>query len=224
LQDQAKVTAIVETNSVFEVRTEMGVFAGNKLVIAPGPYVDSVINLLGFTIAATYWNMSSAYFRISDPKLKLPTWFVFQNPIEKNGNQFYGFPAVDWDYPGYIRVAPDFVMSPISDPSKRTSVPNSQELGYTSDWVRNHMRGLDPTPAFTSTCLVALSTLQDKQMILDFAPVYVPRREDVIVFATGWAAKFTPLIGRILADLALDGKTSFDIEPFQLGDIYFSAI
>lgn len=224
LQEQARVTAIAEVGDVFEVQTEQGIFVGKKLVVAPGPYVNSVIELLGFTVAATYWNMSSAYFRISDQNLKLPTWFVFQNPIGENGNQFYGFPAVDWDYPGYIRVAPDFVISPISDPSKRTSVPNSQELGYTSDWVRNHMRGLDPAPAFTSTCLVALSSLPDKQMLLDFAPDFISRREDIIVFATGWAAKFTPLIGRILADLAIDGKTEFDIKHFQVGNIYFSAI
>jgi len=61
-------------------------------------------------------------------------------------------------------------------------------------------------------------------MILDFAPAFIPNREDIIVFATGWAAKFTPLVGRILADLAIDGKTSFDIKPFQVGDTYFSAI
>jgi len=224
LQDQAKVVAIAEEGGLFTVKTGQGMFAGKKLVLTPGPYVNSVINLLGFTVAATYWNMSSAYFKITDPSVALPTWFVFQNAIGKNGNQFYGFPAVDWDYPGYIRVAPDFVMSPIKDPGKRTSVPNSQELGFTSDWVSNHMRGLDPEPAFTSTCLVALSTIPDKQMILDFAPAFIPNREDIIVFATGWAAKFTPLVGRILADLAIDGKTSFDIKPFQVGDTYFSAI
>lgn len=224
LRPRSPVLEIAESDGVFKVRTPDGVCVGRKLVITPGPYVDSVINLLGFQISATYWNMSSAYFRILDPTLTLPTWFVFQNPVGDNGNQFYGFPAVDWDYPGYIRVAPDFVMSVLEDPAKRSAQPNPQELAFTSAWVSDHMRGLDPTPAFTSTCLVALSTLPDKQMLLDFAPGFVPRSKDVVVFATGWAAKFTPLIGRILADLTLDGSTSFDIAPFQLGDNFFSAL
>lgn len=224
LLDETPVIDIIDRNDVFEVLTPKGLFQAKKLVIAPGPYVNSVINMLGFDVAATYWNMSSAYFKITDPSIKLPTWFIFQNPVGDNGNQFYGFPAVDWDYPGYIRVAPDFVMDPLSNPSGRSSVPNAQELGFTSDWVRDHMRGLDPTPAFTSTCLVGLSTVPDKQMLLDFAPGDIPRREDIVVFATGWAAKFTPLIGRILADLALDGHTNFNITPFQVGNIYFSAL
>jgi len=224
LQEETPVIDIIDANGTFEVLTPKGVFLGKKLVIAPGPYVNSVINMLGFNVAATYWNMSSAYFKIVDPNLKLPTWFVFQNRSGDNGNQFYGFPAVDWDYPGYIRVAPDFVMTPLSDPGQRSSVPNSHELGFTSGWVRDHMRGIDPTPAFTSTCLVGLSTIPDKQMLLDFAPTYIKRRDDIIVFATGWAAKFTPLIGRILADLALDGRTDFNIIPFQVGNIYFSAL
>ena len=42
-----------------------------------------------------------------------------------------------------------------------------------------------------------------------------------VVYATGWAGKFVPLLGRILSDLALDGKTSFDISHFQEGRTYF---
>jgi sarcosine oxidase/sarcosine oxidase/L-pipecolate oxidase len=168
--------------------------------------------------------MSSCYFKKTDPKIQYPTWFVFQNAIGSNGNQFYGFPGVDWDHPEYIRVAPDFVIDPLTSPEQRTLVPNPQELAYTSAWVRDHMTGLDPTPHFTSTCLIALSRIPDKELLIDFAPPYVPNNQNIVVYATGWAAKFTPFLGKILTELALDGHSTFDISPFKLGYNYFKAI
>jgi glycine/D-amino acid oxidase-like deaminating enzyme len=168
--------------------------------------------------------MSSAYFKKTDPKIQYPTWFVFQNHIGENGNQFYGFPEVEWDHPGYIRVAPDFVIKELTDPAQRTGIPNKQELEYTIDWVKNHMTGLDPVPYHTSTCLIALSTIKNKELVLDFAPPYVPNNKNIVIYGTGWAAKFVPLLGYILADMAIDGKTDYDISPFALGYKYFKSL
>lgn len=222
LQDQARATAIVQKDGMFEVVTPRGTFIGKKLVVVPGPYVDSVINLLGFNIAAQYWNMASGFYRIRRPEIKYPTWFVFQQPAANNPNLFYGFPEVSWNHPGYARVASDFVMAPIASPNLRTPKPNPQELALTSAWVREHMPGLDPEPVFTSTCLVALSDTATKELLIDFAPPEVPNHQNIVVYATGWAGKFIPLLGSILADLALDGKTSFDISQFRTGNTYFT--
>ena len=225
LEENAPVTQIENHKAeLLTVTTPKGVATGKKLVIVPGPYINSAINLLNFTIEATYWNMSSAYFKKTDATIQYPTWFVFQNAVEQNGNQFYGFPEVDWDHPDYIRVAPDFVLTPLSNPNERSLIPNTQELEYTSQWVQEHMKGLDPIPCFTSTCLIALSTIPNKELLIDFAPNYVPNHKNIVVYATGWAAKFTPFLGKILADLAFDGTTDFDISPFQLGQIYFSRL
>lgn len=224
LKAESPVIDIKQINKLFEVTTPNGIYTSEKLVIVPGPYIDSVINLLKFRIQATYWNMSSAYFKKLDKSIQYPTWFVFQNAIEANGNQFYGFPGVVWDHPEYIRVAPDFVIDPLSEPDERTLVPNKQSLEYTAQWVRNHMTGLDPTPCYTSTCLIALSKIANKELIIDFAPPYVPNHKNIVIYATGWAAKFTPFLGKILSEMALDGHSDFDITPFKLGDRFFKAI
>lgn len=224
LMDESPVHQIRPDGKLFYITTPKGSFVTEKLILVLGPYVNSVINLLHFNIEATYWNMSSAYFKKLEPKIQYPTWFVFQNAVGANGNQFYGFPGVSWDHPEYIRVAPDFVIEPLEDPSQRTSIPNKQELAYTAEWVKQHMTDLDPTPSFTSTCLVALSKIPNKELIIDFAPRYVPNHKNIVVYATGWAAKFTPYLGKILVDLAIDGHTSVDISPFRLGNIYFTAI
>ena len=224
MYDEAPVTHIAQSGRTFEVTTPLGTFASEKLVLVPGPYANGVFNLLGFRVEATYWNMASAFYRKTTPDIQYPTWFVFQNPVGDNGNEFYGFPEVEWNYPGYIRVASDFVIQPLDSPEQRTLVPNPKELAYTAQWVGEHMTGLDPTPHFTSTCMVALSKIPNKELLVDFAPDYVPNHENIIIYATGWAAKFVPLLGRILSDLALDGKTPFDISHFALGSTYFKPL
>ncbi len=224
LEENSPVLKINQVGEQFEITTPKGIYIAKKLAIIPGPYINSIINLLNFKIEATYWNMSSAYFKKTDPSIQYPTWFVFQNPIGENGNQFYGFPSVDWDHPEYIRVAPDFVIEPIAAPGDRSLIPNQQELEYTSTWVDEHMTGLSNVPEYTSTCLIALSKIQNKELLIDFAPSYVPNHRNIVLYATGWAAKFTPFLGKIMSDLVLDGHTNFDITPFQLGHRFFKAL
>lgn len=224
LLEEAPVSKIERQHQLFVLTTPQGQFTAKKLVLVPGPFADSVFRLLNFQVGATYWNMASAFYKKTDPHIQYPTWFVFQNPVGNNGNQFYGFPEVSWNYPGYIRVASDFVMAPLDSPQQRTLVPNPHELSYTAQWVKNHMHGLDPTPHYTSTCLVALSKIPNKELIVDFAPDYVPGHQDIVIYATGWAGKFVPLLGKILSDLSLDGHTSFDISHFSTGAQYFTPL
>lgn len=135
LREDSPVLEIKQNGELFELTTPNGIYIAKKLAIIPGPYINSVINLLDFKIEATYWNMSSAYFKKTDPAIQYPTWFVFQNATGDNGNQFYGFPSVEWDHPEYIRVAPDFVIEPLEEPNDRTLIPNPKELAYTSQWI-----------------------------------------------------------------------------------------
>ena len=88
---------------------------------------------------------------------------------------------------------------------------NKTMRNVTSAWVKDHMSGLDPTPCFESTCFVALSKNANKELIIDFAPRFVPNHENIVIYATGWAGKFVPLIGKILSDLTLTGRTEYDI-------------
>lgn len=224
IKSEAPATSISRKDQKFYVTTPLGIFVASKLILAPGPYGNSLFRMLGFEIDATYWNMSSAYFKLLDRSIRYPTWFVFQNPVGDNGNEFYGFPELSWNHSGYVRVASDFVVTPLSSPEQRTFVPSQKELSFTANWVREHMKGVDPTPQYTSTCLVALSTIANKELLVDFAPADVPGSKDVVLCTTGWAAKFIPILGRILSDLALDGCTSFDISNFQTGTSYLKML
>ncbi len=202
MKDQAPVTRIVQRQNRFEVTTPLGTFISEKLVLTPGPYANSIFHLLDFHIAATYWNMASAFYKKTKPDIQYPTWFD----------------------PGYVRVASDFVMKPLDSPEQRTLIPNPKELAFTAEWVKEHMSGLEPAPEFISTCLVALSKIPNKELLIEFAPASVPNHKNIVIYATGWAGKFVPLLGKILSDLALDGRTPFDISHFATGHLYFKSL
>jgi glycine/D-amino acid oxidase-like deaminating enzyme len=215
LREYEPVTTLSSTKEHgIRVETSKTCYRPRKLVLTGGPYTNELLNMLGVHINMNLWEMSSSYFKRDEDHVRLPTWYVFQKP--QSERLFYGFPEVDWAHPGYVRVAPDIPDRVIHDPSQRTGVPSAHSLANTSHWVSKHMVGLDKTPEFTSTCLVALSQDGSELFFLDRLPIFVPNNEDICVCCAGWAAKFIPLFGELLAQLVTKGTTSVDISPFSV--------
>lgn len=178
------------------VTTDQEQYQCAKLAITTGPYVNRTVGLLGLKVPIDIWQMSSAYFKKTSTDVHLPTWFVFQEPTDSA--LFYGFPEVDWSFPGYLRVATDFPdHGIIQDPSERALAPSPQSLSLDSSWVSEHMSGLDPTPRFTTTCLIALSQDESKELLLD----YVPDNKNIVTYTAGWAAKFIPILGDMICQM-----------------------
>jgi glycine/D-amino acid oxidase-like deaminating enzyme len=195
------------------VSTAQEEFKTQKLILTPGSYINNLLKFFNLSVAIDIWEMSSAYYRKTED-IKLPTWFVFQEPQDKR--LFYGFPEVDWANPGYFRVAPDIPDRIIQDPSERSGKPSPDSLSLNDEWVANNMCGLSPEAEFTSTCLITLSQDLNKQMMLDTLPDHVPNHENILVYTAGWGAKFIPLLGKILSQLATEGKTEYDISNFTI--------
>ncbi len=213
LMENALVTNIQSLpNGEIIVAVDGQNYTTTKLVITPGAYINDILKYFGLSVDIDIWEVSSAYYKKTDA-IKLPTWFVFQKP--QNTSMFYGFPEVEWANPGYIRVAPDIPDRIIKDPTQRYSGPSEKSLKLNETWVRDHMVGLLPKSEFTSTCLIALSN-NGKELLLDFLPDSVANNKNIIVYTGGWAAKFVPLLGRILSDLALEGTTTYDISNFKI--------
>src|SRR5690606_2917611 len=64
---------------------------------------------------------------------------------------------------------------------------------------------------YTRTCLYTLTP--DRDFVLD----QVPGHPDITVaIGAGHAFKFASLIGRILAELAIEGRTPSDLTPFAM--------
>ncbi|MEQ9426034.1 MAG: FAD-dependent oxidoreductase [Cyclobacteriaceae bacterium] len=183
-----------------------------KLVICPGAYINEILKHFELCVDIDIWEMSSAYYQKIDD-IKLPTWFVFQKPQDKS--LFYGFPEVEWAHSGFIRAAPDIPDRIIQNPSERSPHPSEKSLKLNEAWVKDHMVGLSPVSEFTSTCLITLSE-NKKELLLDFLPPSIQNHQNIVVYTAGWAAKFVPLIGKILSDLVLYNSTPYDISNFKI--------
>ena len=213
LEEYVDITNIIsKKNGEIIIETSKTKYKTEKLILTPGPYINDVLKYFGLNVNVDIWEMSSAYYK-KTADIKLPTWFVFQEP--QNTSLFYGFPEVDWANPGYIRVAPDIPDRILRDPADRKGIPSKKSLKLNSDWVKDHMEGLDPESEFTSTCLITLNN-NNKELMIDNVPDWVHNHENIIVYTGGWAAKFIPLIGKILSDLATKGKTKYDISNFKI--------
>ena len=204
------------------VTTALGGYVAARLAICAGAYANGVLAHLDLAADFDIWQMSSAYFRRSDPCARLPTWFVFQNPSDSA--LFYGFPEVDWAHPGYVRVATDFPDAVLTDPGQRSFVPSPRSLGLDSQWVADHMVGLDPTPRFTSTCLIALATDPTKELLLDYTPAWGSPRTNIVTYTAGWAAKFIPILGDMIVRMLLEpsaeltyGAYTIPLQNFAIG-------
>jgi glycine/D-amino acid oxidase-like deaminating enzyme len=194
------------------------VYKTKKLAITPGPYVNEILAHLGLSINLAIWEMSSAYYRKTDEDINFPTWFVFQQP--QDTSLFYGFPQVDWSHPGYIRVAPDIPDRILSDPSQRSVAPSPKSLALNSEWVRNHMEGLDDSPQFASTCLIALSN-DSKELLLDYPPERIPNHRNIVVYTAGWAAKFIPILGEMILELLEKDRRYFEFGKYRIDRAHF---
>jgi sarcosine oxidase len=63
---------------------------------------------------------------------------------------------------------------------------------------------------YTKSCLYTLTP--DRDFVIDFVPDH-PNAQ--VAIGGGHGYKYASLIGRILAELAIDGRTAHDLGPFR---------
>ena len=208
-----------------------------KVILTPGSYVNSVLSALTPTftekINLTIYLWSSTYFSRSpsSPSASMktwPIWYFFGQPKENDLNLYYGFPS-EKKRPDYARVGSAFTSSERFDfkfdPPDITDRPLDQDaLSFTSGFVKKSMPSLIPQLLAEehSTCLAGFAESSDKDddgvgFVLDFLPE-ARSNNRIVLFTGGWGMKFVPVIGKILADLAIKGETEYSqlIKPWNI--------
>ena len=105
----------------------------------------------------------------------------------------------------------------IYPPPKGNRPVDHDALGFASDFVKKSMPTLNPKldGKLESTCIAGFAELTTNDhdpgsgFVLDFVPETNKR---IILTTGGWTMKFVPMFGKILADLAIDGETSYSEE------------
>jgi sarcosine oxidase len=93
----------------------------------------------------------------------------------------------------------------------RSFDPDGDALARVQEFLGQHLPGALGPVITTKTCLYTLTP--DRDLVIDSLPEHPG-----ILLALGAAHgfKFASLIGRVLADLAVDGATGIDVEPYRI--------
>jgi sarcosine oxidase len=130
--------------------------------------------------------------------------FLLQNP----DGVFYGFPG---DADG-VKVAKHHHLSEAVDPERYDHSVSAADEAIIRAVLKAHLPDAEGRLLTAQTCLYTMTP--DGDFIIDRLPGY----PQVIVAApcSGHGFKFAPVVGEILADLAVTGSTDHDIARFSL--------
>jgi sarcosine oxidase len=121
------------------------------------------------------------------------------------GNCFYGFPQIDRRG---VKVAEHSGGTVVADPSHVDRRPDAADERRVIDFCRAHLPQLSDRRLETSVCLYTMTP--DGHFVVDRHPEHP--QVALAAGLSGHGFKFVPVLGRILADLALDGQTSLPID------------
>lgn len=206
------------------VCTSRGSVLGRKCVIAAGAWARKLAKeIAGIELPIQPVHATIAYWKIEEglddfsPEKGFPTFASYGDPY------LYGTPS--WEYPGLLKVS--ISGGNPCDPDKRSLVPDFDALKKKlSPWLAEGFRGhiMSESPVVAEACMCTMSP--DEDYILDFLPLTntsLSRDKSPILIACGFSGhgfKMGPLVGRIMADLALKGEAHgvplqyFSIERF----------
>ena len=147
------------------------------------------------------------YFAAPDPAAfapdRFPVWIWMDDP------SFYGFPAYGEAGP---KVAQDCGGQPV-DPDGRTFERDEAAYSRVEAFVGRYLPAAAGPPILTRTCLYTLTPERD------FVVDRIPGLPAVtVLLGAGHGYKFASVLGRIAAELAIDGATASagDLDRFRI--------
>jgi sarcosine oxidase len=185
------------------VTTDAGVIDAGTAIAASGPWTKKLLPALAM-LRVTRQVM--AWFTPLDPGCFAPERFpVFM--LESRLGIHYGFPLDDTG----IKISKHFHQDETVDPDiySRTVTPEDHSV------IR---AGLAYLPAANGPLRTAQTCLYTMTPDGDFVIDRLPGAPNILVASpcSGHGFKFSPVVGEILADLALEGATRHDISRFRI--------
>jgi len=191
------------------VHTGEDTYTAGHVVVCPGAWAPDQLADLGvqFTIErqVMYWFRPTGGTGPYEPE-RHPV-YIWEDAA---GTQVYGFPAIDGP-DGGAKVA-FFRKGTVTTPETLDRTVHEHEVAE----MREHL--LPQLPTLPGTFLKAAACMYTTTADEHFVIARHPRHPDTATVACGFSGhgfKFTPVVGEIAADLALDGATAHPIELFD---------
>ena len=205
-----KVTEWKKEENMVIVKTDKQTYECNKLIITAGAWAGKMIP--GFSDKIKVTRQFVAWIKTKgDMQFALnnfPCWMVGDD--EKHGC-YYGFPLLDtkkFGEPAGLKLAHHFPAQ-VTDPDNVNRQTTGDDLKNIKYCLGKYLPDVFESVLHSKICLYANSP--DENFIIDKLPGY----EENVSIACGFSGhgfKFASVIGEILADLAIDGKTGLPIE------------
>ncbi|MFJ7770571.1 N-methyl-L-tryptophan oxidase [Streptomyces sp. NPDC097107] len=191
------------------VHTAENTYTASRLVICPGAWAPRLLADLGvpFTVErqVMYW---------FQPKHGTPPFLPGSQPVyvweDAAGVQVYGFPAIDG--PGMGAKVAFFRKGRATTPETIDRTVYDHEVEAMADHMSSRIPDLPGTFLKAATCMY--TTTADEHFVIARHPAH-PDSTIVACGFSGHGFKFVPVVGEILADLALTGSTAHPIGLFD---------
>jgi sarcosine oxidase len=192
------------------VTTDQGIYRADKLILSTGAWIA---DFLPATLAPTFavYRQAIYWFEAEDPVQFDTDHFPFLIWIGDTQEEYYSaFPYDQGGTVGLKMVTEEYLHTTTPTTVDRTVQPHEIERMY-RDFAKQRINGLRPRCLKTGVCLY--TNTPDEHFILDFHP----ESERVIVASpcSGHGFKHSAAIGETLAELALTGRSTLDIERFR---------
>lgn len=187
------------------VETDRGKYTAETLVVTAGAWTGRLLPT--FADVLTPNRQVLGWLQPTDPskfeRERCPVW-VAETPDREH---YYGFPV--FEIPGFKFGYFDR-QAETGTPASLSREPDREDERVLREFAEQYFPAANGPTMRLSTCM--FTHTPDEDFIIDSHPDH----ENVIVGAgfSGHGYKFTPVIGEILADLALDGETDHSLDSF----------
>lgn len=206
LKDNTRVDRVrPQSNGGVLVDTSNGQYRVRKVILTADAWTNKLLSPLGAEIPLTVSQEQVTYFKPKNPSdfeiSKFPVW------IWGADYWFYGFPCYGEPTIKAGRHCGENYMTP----EQRTYVHSEKLLQQLTDQLNKFMPDPGRQTLRTVTCQYTVTPEHD------FVISPLDNYKDIIVgLGSAHAFKFAPAFGRVLAELAVDGKTKEDISKFGI--------
>jgi sarcosine oxidase len=192
-----------------EVQTDQGAYFAERLILSAGSWLRPLLRQLDLDLPITILKEQVAFFRAADPQAFMPQRLplvIHRFP----GTTSLGSVFPIFDHAG-VKVMIDRIGPEVApdDPDRTIDQARLEQLrAYATDLL----------PGLTGEIIEAVSCRYTMTPDEDFIVDRHPAHPQVVVASpcSGHGFKFAIAIGRILADLAINSTTDYDIARFRL--------
>ena len=205
LLDRTPVDGVRPLEGEIEVLAGGTAYRCRRLIVAAGAWSNQALAPFSVRLPLRVTKEQVTYF--ASPRLedfrpdRFPIWIWMDDPC------FYGFPAFGEPGP---KVGQD-AGGQETTANTRTFDRDEAALARVTSFLERYLPTALGPAIYTKTCLYTLTP--DRDFVIDL----IPGRPDVsVAIGGGHGYKFASLIGRILSELAFDGRSARDLSHFRI--------